>query len=263
MEFLGKTPPATLTRPSCENRSEGCHRGAARQRRREKAMLAVLVASAAYQPTSMLRPICTPVRPPSMLAKSNQRPVCLELPKGVESVDALNAELLRGFDASALQAATENLEVAIFDSPPFDKPNECARRRNLALAYWLQDDPAVYPQLIPNAKEVLRQQKGNDAEMQYILGVSMLSCMESEGSRVDAVRCLQRAIDLKPDYLEAIQALSVTEGKASSEPPPPTSDDSAPVVEATSDEPKPTGERNDPGDGFGAAPVGYVWGGLF
>ena len=86
---------------------------------------------------------------------------------------------------------------------------------------------------------------------------------DDEGSRVDAVRCLQRAIDLKPDYSEAIQALSVTEGKASSEPPPPTSDDSAPVVEATSDEPKPTGERNDPGDGFGAAPVGYVWGGLF
>lgn len=203
-----------------------------------------------------------------MMAKSSARPDCLELPNGIESVDALNAELLRGFDADALQAVTENLEVAIFDSPPFDKPNECARRRNLALAYWLQDNPAVYPQLIPNAKEVLRQQRGNDAEMQYILGMSMLSCMESEGSRVDAVRCLRRAVDLKPDFSEAIEALSATEPV--SEPPVVSevsepqvvSEDSAPEAEASATA-TPAEEQEDPDDSFGAAPTGFEWGGLF
>lgn len=122
-------------------------------------------------------------------------------------MDSLTPEMIRGFDANDLQAATENLEVAIFDSPPFDKPNEIARRRSLALAYFLKDDPSLYPSVIPNAKEVLRQLKGDDAEMQYVLGVAMLGCYEGRSSQAMAVQCIEKALEMKPDYAEAREAL--------------------------------------------------------
>lgn len=144
----------------------------------------------------------------ALVMKSSDRPTIPELPGGVASVDGLSAEMIKGFDADDLQRALENLEVAIFDSPPFEKENEVARRRNLALAYWLKDDPSFYPRLIPNAKEVLRQLKGNDAEMQFILGKCTLATMEGDTSQAFAIRAIERALELDPEYVEAQEGLA-------------------------------------------------------
>lgn len=46
--------------------------------------------------------------------KSSDRPVMLKLPSGVASVDELTAEKIKGYGADDLQAALEQLEVAIF-----------------------------------------------------------------------------------------------------------------------------------------------------
>lgn len=151
-----------------------------------------------------------PVAPPraQMAAPSYEKPALPPLPEGFADVDALTAEALRGFCAAELQAAAANLEVAIFDSPPFKKVNEEARRRNCALALFLQDDPALHPLLIPHVKEVLRRKKGADAEMQYCLGVAMTSCMEGAGSQTLARRCFEKALELDPAYEEAKAALA-------------------------------------------------------
>jgi len=156
--------------------------------------------------------------PAPVAMASSDRPAILDLPAGVGSVDDLTAEALKGFNADDLQAALEQLEVAIFDSPPFEKPNEVARRRNLALAYWLKGDEAYYPRLIPNAKEVLRQLKGNDAEMQYILGSCILATMEGDPSKALSIKAFKRALELDPTCTEAAEALARASGGAAEEP---------------------------------------------
>ena len=44
--------------------------------------------------------------------------------------------------------------------------------------------------------------------MQYILGVTTLACMEGDPRRGQAIKSLQRALELKPEYAEAKEALS-------------------------------------------------------
>ena len=130
------------------------------------------------------------------------------------------------------------------DSPPFEKPNEIARRRNLALTYWLKDDPAYYPRLIPNAKEVLRQLKGNDAEMQHMMGTCILATMEGEPSAVKAVRHFERALEIDPKYeaaaaglAKATAALAAERGESA----PPAA--AAPVVAEAPAEPAPKAKK--------------------
>lgn len=149
-----------------------------------------------------------PAAPSLSTGPSYARPECVALPGKLASVDEITTEMLRSFSAGDLDAAIANLEVAIFDSPPFGKVNESDRRRNLALGMFLKEDPALYPAIIPNAKEVLRQVKGEDAEMQLVLGVSMLGCMEGSSSQSFARRCLEQALKLQPDYPEAQAALA-------------------------------------------------------
>eukprot|EP00308_Calcidiscus_leptoporus_P017722 CAMPEP_0119375174 /NCGR_PEP_ID=MMETSP1334-20130426/34137_1 /TAXON_ID=127549 /ORGANISM="Calcidiscus leptoporus, Strain RCC1130" /LENGTH=181 /DNA_ID=CAMNT_0007393411 /DNA_START=15 /DNA_END=560 /DNA_ORIENTATION=+ len=147
-----------------------------------------------------------PLRAHSVMS-SYDRPSCPELPRGTSDVDLLTEDIIRKLDVGELQSVVANLEVAIFDSPPFDKVNEMDRRRKLALALFLQNDPALHPALIPNAKEVLRQKKGADAEMQYVLGAAMRSCMEGKSSQLMALHCFEKALELQPEYPEAGEAL--------------------------------------------------------
>ena len=95
-----------------------------------------------------------------MAGMSSDRPTILPLPKAIKDIDSITRAMLEGLSQEDLDTTLENLENAIFNSPPFEKPNEIERRRNLALCYWLKKDPAYYPRLLPNAKEVLRQLRG-------------------------------------------------------------------------------------------------------
>ena len=142
-----------------------------------------------------------------VMGQSYECPECPPLPDGIADVDALSAEQIRGFNNSGRDDAIFNLEVAIFDSPPFEKVNESERRRNLALAMFLQDDPALHPALIPHAKEVLRQTKDADAEMQYVLGICMRSCKEGASSQAFALMCFKKALELQPDYPDTKESL--------------------------------------------------------
>ena len=165
-------------------------------------MLTMLLSACAFAGRRWAPPVVNP-----MMQMSSDRPAILNLPAGVESVDAITPEMLKGFSADDLEAAKQNLETSIFDLPPFDKPNEKHRRRMLALAYFIADPEANGPAILPNVKEVLRQAKGEDAEMQYILGVCLLSAMEGDSMKGRAILALERAIDLQPDYPEAKAAL--------------------------------------------------------
>ena len=98
--------------------------------------------------------------PVMMAGMSSDRPTILPLPKAIKDIDSITRAMLEGLSQEDLDITLENLENAIFNSPPFEKPNEIERRRNLALCYWLKKDPAYYPRLLPNAKEVLRQLRG-------------------------------------------------------------------------------------------------------
>ena len=97
--------------------------------------------------------------PVMMAGMSSDRPTMLPLPKAIKDIDSITRAMLEGL-SQRISIYSENLENAIFNSPPFEKPNEIERRRNLALCYWLKKDPAYYPRLLPNAKEVLRQLRG-------------------------------------------------------------------------------------------------------
>lgn len=77
----------------------------------------------------------------------------LMLPGGAESVDALTGDMVKSFSDADLLAAKAALELAIFKSPPFEKPNEQARRRNLALVYFGLG-PKSYSKALVNSKEV-------------------------------------------------------------------------------------------------------------
>lgn len=201
-------------------------------------------------------------RCPSPVARSSDRPACAGLPSGVASVDDITPAMLKGYDRSDLEAAMENLEVGIFDAPPFDKVNEQVRRRNLAITYWLMDDPAFYPRMIPNAKEALRQVKGEDAELQYMIGSAMLSCMESGASQEFAINSLKKAIELQPDFPEAIEALAAATGAPAGAPPPTPA--APPPSEAATKEkeaPEATAQKGSPAQAQEAAPpAGFEWG---
>merc|ERR1712216_602408 len=72
-----------------------------------------------------------------------------------------------------------------------------------------------YSQMMPHVREVLRQTKGEDAEMQYILGVATSKLYPgAELGPASAANCFKRAIELKPGYQEAIDALAKEEGDA-------------------------------------------------
>lgn len=198
---------------------------------------------------------------------SSDRPSLASLPAGLESVDGLTAEMLKGYGPADLQAAIEHLEVAIFDSPPFEKPNEVARRRSLALAYFLKGDVGYYPKLIPNAKEVLRQLKGDDAEMQYILGTAISATMEGEPSLALAKRALAKALELQPGYAEAASLLAQLEPPADDEAAaaaPPEEAASEVASEAASEEPDEVVASDSatpaPTVADAAPPAGFEWG---
>ena len=197
--------------------------------------------------------------------KSYERPACPPLPGGVADVDGLTAEVLRGLSVGDLQNAQANLEVSIFDLPPFDKVNEIFRRRSLSMAMFLQEDESLYPALIPNAKEVLRQLKGEDAEMNYVLGVAMLSCMEGKSSQQLAVQCLEKALEMQPDYPEAKAALAqATQPAAQSA--------AQPAMEKQAEQPKAVEEASSPppskssvssSTSDAAPPNGFEWGNTY
>ena len=183
-------------------------------------------------------------------------------------MDEVTPAVLKTYEASNLQAAMENLEVAIFDSPPFEKVNEQERRKSLAYTYWLMGDPIFYPRMIPNAKEALRQVKGEDAELQYMLGAAMLSCMESEASQEFAVIALKRAIELKPDFPEAKAALARAAGappvpKSVAAPSPPPPAPSAPVTEKASGKKSKASKAKTSEPLEGAPPAGFTWGATY
>ena len=134
---------------------------------------------------------------------------CKTLPAGCNGdVDELTPDMLKTLSPSELGAVICALEDKIFRSPPFEKPNEAARRRNLAIALFATEQwPKVayartlrfspllpcsthgslsgvapharhpLPQVLPNGRVVLTSCRGKDALMHYVMGRSKEHCM--------------------------------------------------------------------------------------
>ena len=130
------------------------------------------------------------------------------LPDGIATIDELTPEKLRSFSEAELAMVTDAMEIAIFRAPPFEKPNEASRRKNLSMAYFLQ---GRYPSVCPNAKEALYAVRGQDAEMHYILGASLLKCMAAKEGYIQAISEFKAALELDPDYQDAKDALAEAE----------------------------------------------------
>jgi len=135
------------------------------------------------------------------------------------------------------------------------------------LAYFLKGDVGYYPKLIPNAKEVLRQLQGDDAEMQYILGTAISATMEGEPSLVLAKRALAKALELQPGYAEAASLLAQLEPPADDEAAaaaPPEEAASEVASEAASEEPDEVVASDSatpaPTVADAAPPAGFEWG---
>ena len=76
---------------------------------------------------------------------------CKTLPAGCNGdVDELTPDMLKTLSPSELGPVICALEDKIFRSPPFEKPNEAARRRNLAIALFATEQwPKVaYPKIL-------------------------------------------------------------------------------------------------------------------
>lgn len=108
---------------------------------------------------------------------------------------------IRGLSGSELDDAITDLTVAVFRSPPGDSwmEGKSRIRRKLVLAYAIKED---YTSLEPIAREVLKYAK-TDAEMHYFIGVAV----QRRGEPGIAAESFERAIECKPDYQEAIDAL--------------------------------------------------------
>ena len=109
---------------------------------------------------------------------------------------------------------------------------------------------------------------GGRAELQYIMGSAMLSCMESEASQHFAMECLKTAVELQPDYAEAKAALAAANGgapAAAPSPPPPAPEPAAekkPKKKA-SKKAEPKKSSSEAGPVTGAPPAGFEWGETF
>jgi len=131
---------------------------------------------------------------------------CKTLPAGCNGdVDELTPDMLKTLSPSELGAVICALEDKIFRSPPFEKPNEAARRRNLAIALFATEQ---WPKVLPNGRVVLTSCRGKDALMHYVMGRSKEHCMTGYLAAKEVIKHYEQAVKLQPDYPAAAEGLA-------------------------------------------------------